>query len=422
MLFRFSLYGFLKNLRIYDAFLLIALLDRGLGFAAVGWLFAIREATVLCLEIPSGAVADAVGRKRSLVASMSAYVASAVVLGFAPSFWGLALGMSFGGIGDAFRSGTHKALIYAWLRREGRLAERTKVYGYTRSWSKLGSACSALVGGAILWSGAGYQTMFVAGALVALANAVNLATYPDDLDEKGPDDRSSMREAINRLASAFRQVRDHSGLRSRLTASAIVEGSYASTKVYLQPVLHITVLGTPLLAKSGHEEGTGLVLGAVSAALFVAGSVASRRAHTFERRFGSAGHSSAVLAAMFAVAYGLTGAFLAIGWPWPAVLVFVAMGVMQNLWRPLQVGRFHGMASSRETATILSIDSQSRSLFAAVLAPVMGVLVDHLAAGRHPAPLYALAPIAILTLPLMYLARLEHRGAGCRPGGTPSED
>jgi hypothetical protein len=42
MLFRFSLYGFLKNLRLFDAFLILALLERDLGFAAIGGLIAVR--------------------------------------------------------------------------------------------------------------------------------------------------------------------------------------------------------------------------------------------------------------------------------------------------------------------------------------------------------------------------------------------
>ena len=50
MLFRFCLYGFLKNLRVFDAFLLLALRDRGLDFAAIGALVSVREVAVLLLE------------------------------------------------------------------------------------------------------------------------------------------------------------------------------------------------------------------------------------------------------------------------------------------------------------------------------------------------------------------------------------
>ena len=51
MLFRFCLYGFLKNLRLFDAFLLLALRDRGLDFAAIGGLVAVREVAVLLLVV-----------------------------------------------------------------------------------------------------------------------------------------------------------------------------------------------------------------------------------------------------------------------------------------------------------------------------------------------------------------------------------
>ena len=36
-----------------------------------------------------------------------------------------------------FRGGTHKAMILDWLRAQGRESERTRVYGFTRSWSKI---------------------------------------------------------------------------------------------------------------------------------------------------------------------------------------------------------------------------------------------------------------------------------------------
>jgi hypothetical protein len=67
MLFRFSLYGFLKNQRYFEPFLVLALLEKGLGFFEIGLLIGFRELTVNLLEIPSGAVADVWGRRRSMI-------------------------------------------------------------------------------------------------------------------------------------------------------------------------------------------------------------------------------------------------------------------------------------------------------------------------------------------------------------------
>ena len=55
MLFRFSLYGFLKNQRYFEPFLVLIFLEKGLSFFLIGLLIGFREVVVDLLEIPSGA-------------------------------------------------------------------------------------------------------------------------------------------------------------------------------------------------------------------------------------------------------------------------------------------------------------------------------------------------------------------------------
>ena len=62
---KFCAYGFLKNLRFFDAFLLLFFLENGISFSQIGILYAVREITINVLEIPSGIVADTYGRKNS---------------------------------------------------------------------------------------------------------------------------------------------------------------------------------------------------------------------------------------------------------------------------------------------------------------------------------------------------------------------
>ena len=76
MLYRFCLYGFLKNQQYYDPFLVLAFLQKGLSFGAIGVLIGFRAVCVNLLEIPAGAMADILGRRRSMIASFLAYIAS----------------------------------------------------------------------------------------------------------------------------------------------------------------------------------------------------------------------------------------------------------------------------------------------------------------------------------------------------------
>ena len=61
MLFRFSLYGFLKNQRYFEPFILLAFMQKGLSFAMIGLLIGFREICINIMEIPTGAVADVAG-------------------------------------------------------------------------------------------------------------------------------------------------------------------------------------------------------------------------------------------------------------------------------------------------------------------------------------------------------------------------
>ena len=70
MIFRFSLYGFLKNQRYFEAFLYLAFLDKGLDFFQIGLLVGFRSLAVNIVEVPSGVIADVFGRRGSLLLSL----------------------------------------------------------------------------------------------------------------------------------------------------------------------------------------------------------------------------------------------------------------------------------------------------------------------------------------------------------------
>lgn len=411
MLFRFCLYGFLKNLRLFDAFLLLALRGRGLDFAAIGALVAVREVAVLLFEVPSGALADTVGRRRCMVASMAAYVAFSLLFWGAVSFWWLALGMVCYGVGDAFRSGTHKAMILSWLRSQGRLDEKTAVYGRTRSWSQLGSACSAALGGLLLLAGADYRAMFLAYAAVALVNLANLATYPAELDARVTDGgRGAWGGTWRRLFGATRRVLTDRGLRPVVGAGVAVRGGYKVAKDYLQPVLQVLVVSLPIGASWSHEQRTGLLVGLVGAGMFVLASQASLRAHRFERLFASADRAARALTTIFAALFALVGLLAWSDQRWLAVALFALLAVGNNLWRPVQVGQLADRGGDADQATVLSIEAQLGALFAAALAPGVGALVDIYAADGAAASAAALWPLGLLALPVL-LARAGLRGA-----------
>jgi hypothetical protein len=53
VLFRFCLYGFLKNQRNFEPFLILVFREKGLSFGAIGILIGFREICINILEVPA---------------------------------------------------------------------------------------------------------------------------------------------------------------------------------------------------------------------------------------------------------------------------------------------------------------------------------------------------------------------------------
>jgi MFS family permease len=403
MMFRFSLYGFLKNQRYFEPFLFLAFLEKGLGFTQIGLLVAVRELTTNVLEIPSGAVADVFGRRLSMILSFLAYIAAFLLFGFADGMAWLYAGMALYGVGEAFRSGTHKAMIFAWLRSQGREQERVKVYGYTRSWSKYGSAASVVLAAPIVLFSDSYEWIFFAAIVPYVLNVVNFLGYPRHLDELDGKERSVaavFRHAGRTLAESVRLPR----LRRLFLESMGFDGVFAATKDYLQPVLEALALtlsaswAASWLAPGdwSDTQRTALLIGPVYFALHLLSGVASRRSHRVSDAAGSEDRAARWLWGVSALVFaaltvsGLTGVLAAMA------LAFVALNILENVWRPVLISRFDVHAGKTQGASLMSVESQARRVATMIAAPLLGAAVDGATASGSSSPWWPVGALGLL--------------------------
>ena len=252
----------------------------GISFFEIGLLIGFRELAVNVMEIPSGAIADVYGHRKSMISSFLAYIAGFVILGLARDLGVLFVAMLCLAVGDAFRTGTQKAMIFTWLRLEGRSADRTKVYGYTRSWSKIGSTVSAILAAGFVVATDSYSLVFYFAALPYALNIVNFLGYPSSL-EGTQDGRAA--PFWPRLKGTFWNTVGHGGLRRLVAESMGFEGVVHAAKDYLQPVV-LTVAATSALGASlgsdlSDVQRPAILIGVVYFGLHLISSVASRQAH-----------------------------------------------------------------------------------------------------------------------------------------------
>lgn len=375
MLFRFSLYGFLKNQRYYDAFLILAFREKGLSFFQIGILIGFREVCTNLFEIPSGAVADLYGRRRAMIFSFVAYIASFATFAMSEALFLLFGGMFFFGLGDAFRSGTHKAMIFDWLRQQGRADEKTKIYGYTRSWSQMGSAVSVLIAGALVFYRGNFTDIFWFSIVPYAFNIVNFFGYPAALDGDRKSE-FSLKTVTALLGKALKLSVQFPPLRRLVFEGMGFEGMFKASKDYLQPILKQTAIAMPLLLTLNESERAALLVAGVYFALYFLSSFASRNSHKVTEWRGSDEGAARVL---WWVNLGLYALLIPALWfnTYPAIIaLFVGLAILQNFWRPGLISRFNAQSTPEMSATVLSIEAQSKSLATIVLAPSLGWLVD----------------------------------------------
>lgn len=375
MLFRFCLYGFLKNQQYYEPFIILSFLEKGLSFTTIGFLIGFRAICINILEVPTGAIADVLGRRRSMVLSFCAYIAAFIIFGLFSHLALLFLAMLMFSIGEAFRTGTHKALIFEWLAAEGRAGEKVKVYGLTRSWSKLGSALSALIAAALVFVTGNYSAIFLFSIVPYVVGIVNFMSYPSYLDGEKHESAHMSAIAVTFLHS-LRDSFKNRQLRRLLAESMGFEGCYKVCKDYLQPLVKAFALSLPLFMALADHQRTAIVVGIVYCALNLMASHASRHSDSLARAAGSEQRGARWLWIMDVVAFAaLTGGVI-VGFPVVAVVSFLALGIIQNLWRPILISRIASHANKKRMATVLSMESQAKTLFAAIVAPILGFAVD----------------------------------------------
>ena len=101
------------------------------------------------LEIPTGAVADYLGRKYSMAAGGLIVTFAALVYGSYPSFKIFLLGEFLFSLSGALISGADEALLYDSLKEAGQEKEAKKIFGRADSFRLLGVFVSAPIGSLI---------------------------------------------------------------------------------------------------------------------------------------------------------------------------------------------------------------------------------------------------------------------------------
>ncbi len=379
--YKFCAYGFLKNLRFYEPFLMLFFLDKGLTYAQIGGLYAAREIFINLTEIPSGLMADTLGRRLTMVISFLAYIVAFVIFFAAEVYLLLFFAMAFYAFGDAFRTGTHKAMIFDYLASRGWDHLKAHYYGHTRSWSQRGAALSALIAAALVFRQGSYAPIFLFTIIPYTLDLILIMSYPKNLD--GPrqtSDRTVADEFRHVFRSLAKSMRNPAALRA-ISNQALYTGFYKAAKDYLQPILQTFAVGLPVLVALATQERTAIIIGIVYSLLYLLTAGASRRSGRLADRFGNLAaplNSTLLIGVTFGILSGVAHWLTVSG---IAIALYIGIYILENLRKPMGIAYVTERMDKDSLASALSVESQAETLFAAAIALLLGGLSSLLGLG-----------------------------------------
>lgn len=162
---------------------------------------------VLILEIPTGTLADQLGRKTTMLLGIAVWAIGVWIYGAYQGFWMYALAEAFWALSAALFSGAREALIYDTLVDHDQAKQSEKVFGRFKISHLLGIMVSAPIGS---WIGQQYGLNWVMlGMFVPLAFAgIILAFVPEPRAGKEvlrDDDTPSIKPSSWTARKSFRQ-------------------------------------------------------------------------------------------------------------------------------------------------------------------------------------------------------------------------
>jgi len=325
-------------------------------------------------EIPSGIFADQYGKKNELVLCFIFYIISFFLFYVGSQFLVIIFAMIFFGLGEAFRSGTHKAMIYSYLEKKGWFNYKTFVYGRTRSYSLIGSSISSFIAIYLVIQFPEIKTIFLFSIIPYLLDFLLIISYPPSLNEP-IEKKFSFKKLITFSIEKFKNMVTDTMLRKIILSSSVFDAIFKSLKDYIQPILSNLILasGTYFISSMDAEVQLKIALGIIYGVIYIFSAGVSRNIYRLNTKWSSADLMDVSFVifgvTFFVLAFTIKKEFITI-----VILLYLLLYLLKDGRRPLVVDVFGNYMKKDERATVMSIESQTRSLLMVILAPLMGYI------------------------------------------------
>jgi MFS family permease len=376
----------------------IFLLDAGLNNLEAFAANAAFTAGMVIFEVPTGIVADTIGRRTSYLLGTLTLTASTLLYVFlwqieAP-FWEWAVASVLLGLGFTFFSGAVEAWLVDALTATGYTGDLETVFGRGQIVTGIGMLTGSVAGGFLAAQVSLGFPFVLRGAILVVMFAAAFRMMHDVGFE--PDRSSGVFPEMRKIGKASIDYGWRIPAVKWLMVEALFTGGVGIYAFYaLQPYL---------LELYGDETAytiAGLAAAITAGAQIVGGIAAPRIRRLFHRR-------TSALIMMAAIS---TGSLLFVGLIesfWAVIGLITVWALLFAATMPIRQTYLNGLIPSRQRATIISFDSMMSSSGGVWSQPILGRAAD---VWGYPSSYLMTAAISAFAVPALALSRRQNAPA-----------
>jgi MFS family permease len=355
---------------------------KGMSLWQIGIVEGIYHLTSLLCEVPTGALADLLGRKKVILVGRIFSAISSLLCLFGGNMWNFALAFSISAIGQNLNSGSEEALVYDSMKELGQEERYIKVNGRLNVLIEIAQGIATVLGGVIAeYSFAWCYIISVFVAFLALIPALLF------VEPKVKNDNNQDKKATELGSDPGRSigVDEFSVLETKRKVFAILKDHFKvcieiiRSDVDLRNILlyypfvftfHTIVFfyGQEFFSLAGLNKIEISMIMLFASMISILGALSSERMLSLFRH--KARYVASTLMGFGILAMSRHNLIV-------SIIAFGIINYANAVLYPIQSAAINELIPSKQRATIISVNSMLFSVLMMILFPICGLVADH---------------------------------------------
>ena len=350
----YYMYSTFAELLILGPILVLFLIAKGLSFTEIMVLQSISAIAVVLFEVPTGAVADKIGRKESILLGSLLWAVSLGIYVVGTSFPMFILAEVIFSLGATFKSGADNALIYDSLKIMGREKEFQSIEGKARSFALYAQAVGSIIAGFV------YEVNTNLPFLISVF--FMLVTIVISLKFKEPPIEGKVGKYglnyMEQIKESGKFIISHEKIKAIIIFTMMFFIFYRTAFFYYQPYMEAVKIPVRYF-------------GIIFFIFNITAAFASKRSHWIMEK--TKPKTLTFMALLMIISFVLMGTVKI----WLGVFAILFQQVARGIYRPVTTKYLNKHIPSDKRATVLSFQSLACNMSVAIAFPLMGILKDH---------------------------------------------